>query len=194
VHPTLPVKNVKDLIALVRAKPGKVEFGSGGIGSTSHLAGAMFNTMTGLSMPHVPYKGGNLALNDLLGGHISLTFSTTITSSEFIKSGKVRALAVTSDKRVAAFPNLPTVAESGVPGYEFSLWMGLAAPASTPSPIIQQLNKSLVSALQNKDLQSSMQAQSFDTMSSTPQEFSQKIKRDIGIYAKLVKSAGVTND
>ena len=190
VHPAVPAHNVKQLLALVKTRPKQVEFGSGGIGTPGHLAGEMLNTMSGTKMIHVPYKAGNLALNDLLGGHISVTFSNTITSSEFIKAGRVRALAATSAKRIGAFPDLPTIAESGVPGYEFILWLGLAAPGATASHIIQQLNKSLVKTLQDKILHERFAAQSIEVLSSTPQEFGEKIKRDMGIYAKLVKETG----
>jgi len=189
-HPSVPANSVKQLVALVKTRPGQVEFGSGGVGTPGHLAGAMLNTMTGIKMVHVPYRAGNLALNDLLGGHISVTFSTTITSTQLIKSGRVRALAATSRQRIPAFPDLPTVAESGVPGYEFTLWLGLAAPAGTPDPVIQQLSRALIKALQSRDLQEQLANQSVDTLASTPQELAEKIKRDRVIYAKLVKDSG----
>ena len=194
VHPSLPAHTMKDLLALARTRPGKIEYGSGGIGTPGHLAGAMLTTMTGIKMTHVPYKAGNIALTDLLGGHIALTFSNTITSTELIKGGKVRAIAATTAQRIAAFPNLPTVAESGVPNYDFALWLGLAVPSATPAVIVQQLNKALIAALQNKDLQSRMAAQSIEPLSSTPQGFSDKIKRDIVIYAKLAKDSGARAD
>jgi tripartite-type tricarboxylate transporter receptor subunit TctC len=190
VHPSVPVTSIKQLVALVKSRPGQVDFGSGGVGTPGHLAGAMLNTMTGIKMVHVPYRAGNLALNDLLGGHISVTFSTTITSTQFIKSGRVRALAATSSQRVPAFPDLPTVAESGVPGYEFTLWLGLAAPAGTPDAVIQQLSKALLKALQGKDLQEQLAAQSVDPSASTPQELAEKIKRDGVTYARVVKDSG----
>jgi tripartite-type tricarboxylate transporter receptor subunit TctC len=190
VHPSIPARTMQQLLTLIRARPKQVEFGSGGIGTPGHLAGAMLNTMTGTAMIHVPYKAGNLALNDLLGGHISVTFSNTITVSELIKAGRVRAIAATSAKRISAFPDLPTVAESGVPGYEFTLWLGLAVPGATPASIVQPLNKSLVKTLQDKILHERFAAQSIDVLTSTPQEFADKIKHDIGIYAKLVKAAG----
>jgi tripartite-type tricarboxylate transporter receptor subunit TctC len=190
VHPSVPVHSIKQLVSLVKSRPGQVDFGSGGVGTPGHLAGAMLNTMTGIKMVHVPYRAGNLALNDLLGGHISVTFSTTITSTQFIKTGKVRALAATSSQRVPAFPDLPTVAESGVPGYEFTLWLGLAAPAGTADAVIQQLSRALIKTLQARDLQEQLAIQSVDTVSSTPQELAEKIKRDMVIYAKVVKDSG----
>lgn len=190
VHPSVPVNNVKQLVALAKSRPDQVEFGSGGVGTPGHLAGAMLNTMTGIRMVHVPYRAGNLALNDLLGGHISVTFSTTITSTQLIKAGKVRALAATSSRRVPAFPDLPTVAESGVPGFEFTLWLGLAVPAGTPDALIEQLSKALMKALQARDLQEQLAIQSVDTLGSTPEEFAEKIRRDRVVYARLVKDAG----
>jgi tripartite-type tricarboxylate transporter receptor subunit TctC len=190
VHPSVPATSIKQLVALVKSRPGQVDFGSGGVGTPGHLAGAMLNTMTGIKMVHVPYRAGNLALNDLLGGHISVTFSTTITSTQLIKAGRVRALAATSSQRIPAFPELPTVAESGVPGYEFTLWLGLAAPAGTPDAVIQQLNKALVKALHAADLQEQLAHQSVDALASTPVELGEKIRRDMVVYAKLVKDSG----
>ena len=190
VHPAVPARNIQQLVALIKSRPRQVEFGSGGIGTPGHLAGEMLNTMTGTKMIHVPYKAGNLALNDLLGGHIAATFSNTITASELIKAGRVRALAATSARRIGAFPDLPTVSESGVPGYEFTLWLGLAAPAATAAAIVQQLNQSLVKTLQDKVLHERFAAQSIEVISNTPQEFAEKIKRDMSIYAKLVKDSG----
>jgi tripartite-type tricarboxylate transporter receptor subunit TctC len=190
VHPSVPVTGIKQLVALVKSRPGQVDFGSGGVGTPGHLAGAMLNTMTGIRMVHVPYRAGNLALNDLLGGHISVTFSTTITSTQLIKADRVRALAVTSSRRIPAFPDLPTVAESGVPGYEFILWLGLAAPAGTPDAVIQQLSNALIKALQARELQEQLANQSVDALSSTPQELGEKIKRDMIVYGRLVRESG----
>jgi tripartite-type tricarboxylate transporter receptor subunit TctC len=190
VHPSVPAHGIQQLVALVKSRPGQVDFGSGGVGTPGHLAGAMLNTMTGIRMIHVPYRAGNLALNDLLGGHISVTFSTTITSTQLIKAGRVRALAATSSRRIPAFPDLPTVAESGVPGYEFTLWLGLAAPAGTPDAVIQQVSSALIKALQARDLQEQLAHQSVDALASTPQELGEKIRRDMVVYAKLVRESG----
>jgi tripartite-type tricarboxylate transporter receptor subunit TctC len=190
VNPSLPVKTIRQLIALARARPGELEFGSGGVGTPGHLAGEMLKTMTGIKMNHIPYRAGSQALTDLLGGHIAVTFSTTITSTQLIKSGRVRALAVTTRERLAAFSDIPTVSESGVPNYEFVLWLGLAAPAGTPDAIVQQLNDALAKILQGKDLRDRLIAQSVKPLASTPQELADKIKRDLVIYAKLVHDAG----
>lgn len=190
VHPTVPVRTVKELVALAKSRSGQVEFGSGGVGTPGHLAGAMLSSMTGINLVHIPYKAGNLALNDLLGGHISLTFSTTITSTQFIQSKRVRALAVTSAKRVPAFPDLPTVAESGVPGYEFTLWLGLAAPGATPPAIVQRLSDMLVKTVQSPDVRTKLVAQSVEPVTSTPRELADRIARDIIAYTKVVKESG----
>jgi tripartite-type tricarboxylate transporter receptor subunit TctC len=190
VNPSLPVKTIRQLVALARAWPGELEFGSGGVGTPGHLAGEMLKTMTGMKMNHIPYKAGSQALTDLLGGHIAVTFSTTITSTQLIRSGRVRALAVTTRNRLAAFPDIPTVSESGVPDYEFVLWLGLAAPAGTPDAIVRQLNDALAKILQAKDLRELLIAQSVEPLSNTPQELAEKIKRDLVIYAKLVHDAG----
>jgi len=190
VHPTVPVRNIKQLIALAKSRPGQVEFGSGGIGTPGHLAGAMLNTMTGIKLIHIPYKAGNLALNDLLGGHISLTFSTTITSTQLMKAGKVRGLAVTSEARIPAFPDLPTVAESGVPGYEFTLWLGLTAPGATPPAIVQRLSDILIKTVQSPDVRSRLLAQSVEPVTSTPKQLADRVEKDIIVYAKIVKESG----
>lgn len=190
VHPTVPVKSVKELVSLAKSRSGQVDFGSGGVGTPGHLAGAMLNSMTGIKLVHIPYKSGNLALNDLLGGHISLTFSTTITSTQFIQSNRVRAVAVTSAKRIPAFPDVPTVAESGVPGYEFTLWLGLAAPGTTPPAVIQRLNDTLVKTVQSPDARSKLVAQSVEPVTSTPKELADRIAKDLVIYSKVVKDSG----
>lgn len=190
VHPSMPVKNVKDLIAVAKSRPNQVEFGSGGVGTPGHLAGAMLNTMTGIKMLHVPYKAGNLALNELIGGHVSLTFSTTITSTQFIQSGRLRGIAVTSTNRLPAFPNLPTVAESGVPGYEFSLWLGLSAPAKTPEPVIQILADAVAKALQNESVRSTLIAQSVEPVSIPRQTIAKRIESELIAYEKIVKQSG----
>lgn len=190
VHPSMPVKNVKDLIAVAKSRPNQVEFGSGGVGTPGHLAGAMLNTMTGIKMLHVPYKAGNLALNELIGGHVSLTFSTTITSTQFIQTGRLRGIAVTSNNRLPAFPNLPTVAESGAPGYEFSLWLGLSAPSKTPEPVLQMLADAVAKALQNESVRSALTAQSVEPVSITRQSITKRIESELIAYEKIVKQSG----
>lgn len=190
VHPSMPVKNVRDLIAVARSRPNQVAFGSGGVGTPGHLAGAMLNTMTGIKMLHIPYKAGNLALSELIGGHVSLTFSTTITSTQYIQSGRLRGIAVTSVNRLPALPNLPTVAESGVPGYEFSLWLGLSAPSKTPEPVIQLLADALAKVLQNESVRSTLNSLSVEPVSMTRQTISKRIESELVAYEKIVKQSG----
>ena len=192
VHPSLPVRNMKELIALAKSRPQQIEYGSGGVGTPGHLAGEMLNTMTGIKMLHIPYKAGNLALNDLLGGHVSLTFSTSITSTQFVQSGRLRGIAVTSQKRLPAFPDLPTVAESGVPGYEFSLWLGLSAPAGTPDAVIQRLYDAVVKSLQSDSVRSALVAQSVEPMTLAPAAFSKRIAADFITYENIVKQSGAS--
>lgn len=190
VHPSMPVRSVKDLIAVAKSRPNQVEFGSGGIGTPGHLAGAMLNTMTGIKMLHVPYKAGNLALNDLIGGHVSLTFSTTITSTQYIQSGRLRGIAVTSTNRLPALPNLPTVAESGVPGYEFTLWLGISAPSKTPEPVIQTLADAVSKVLQNESVRKTLIAQSVEPASMPRQSIIKRIESELIAYDKIVKQSG----
>lgn len=192
VHTSLPVRNMKELIALAKSRPKQIEFGSGGVGTPGHLAGEMLNTMTGIKMLHIPYKAGNLALNDLLGGHVSLTFSTTVTSSQFVQSGRLRGIAVTSLKRLPAMPELPTVAESGVPGYEFSLWLGLSAPAGTPDAIIQRLHDAVVKSLQSDTVRSALVAQSVEPLTLQPAAFSKRIAAELSTYENIVKLSGAS--
>lgn len=192
VHPSLPVRTVKELIALAKARPAQIEYGSGGVGTPGHLAGEMLNTMTGIKMLHIPYKAGNLALNDLLGGHVSLTFSTTITSTQFVQSGRLRGIAVTSQKRLPVFPDLPTVAESGVPGYEFSLWLGLTAPAGTPEAVIQRLHDGVVKSLQSESVRSALVAQSVEPLTLAPAAFARRIAADFITYENIVKQSGAS--
>jgi len=192
VHPSLPVRTVKELIALAKARPAQIEYGSGGVGTPGHLAGEMLNTMTGIKMLHIPYKAGNLALNDLLGGHVSLTFSTTITSTQFVQSGRLRGIAVTSQKRLPVFPDLPTVAESGVPGYEFSLWLGLTAPAGTPEAIIQRLHDAVVKSLQSESVRSALVAQSVEPLTLAPAAFARRIAADFITYENIVRQSGAS--
>ena len=192
VHPSLPVRNMKELIALAKARPVQIEYGSGGVGTPGHLAGEMLNTMTGIKMLHIPYKAGNLALNDLLGGHVSLTFSTTITSTQFVQSGRLRGIAVTSQKRLPVFPDLPTVAESGVPGYEFSLWLGLTAPAGTPEAIIQRLHDAVVKSLQSESVRSALASQSVEPLTLAPAAFARRIAADFITYENIVKQSGAS--
>jgi tripartite-type tricarboxylate transporter receptor subunit TctC len=194
VNPSVPVRTVKELIALAKARPGALSFGSGGIGTPGHLAGEMLMSMARVKMVHVPYKAGSLALTDLLSGYIALTFSTTVTSTELIRAKRVQPLAVTTAARIPAFPEIPTVAESGLPGYDFSLWLGLAAPDGTSPAIVEQFAAALVTVVQMKETRNALLAQSVEPQSSTPQALAQKMRDDMTRYAKLVKQSGLRVD
>lgn len=190
VQPSLPVKTVKDLIALAKSKPGTLNFPSAGIGSSSHLAGEMLKTMAGIDMVHVPYKGGGPALIALLSGQVQIMFATLPAAMPHVKSGKLRPVAVTTSRRSQALPELPTIAESGVPGYEAATWYGLLAPAGTPKAIVGRLHAEIVKILAT-DTRQLLMAQGFEPAGSSPSEFASYIKTEIVKWAKVIKDAGI---
>jgi len=191
VHPSLPAKSVKGLIALAKARPGDLTYGSPLIGSAGHLAGELFSSMAGLQMVHVAYGSGPKAMIDLLSGQLQLIFATAITSVPHINSGKLRALAVTTGKRSPLLPELPTIHEAGLPGFEVNNWYGLVAPARTPSDIIQLLNKQVVTVLNMSDVKDFMFKQGLGSAPTTAEEFGAYIKSEIAKWGKVVKEAGV---
>jgi tripartite-type tricarboxylate transporter receptor subunit TctC len=190
VHPSVPAKTVPELIALAKAQPGKVTVGSAGIGTGQDIAAQQFVMMTGTNVLHVPYKGGAPALSDLLGGQINAMFETSPTALPYVKQGKLRALAITSAKRSALLPDLPTVAEAGVPGYESVTWLGVVAPAGTPKPIIDRLNAELQKALAG-DMGKQLAEISLDPIGGTPQEMADAIRQDSVNYGKIIKAAKI---
>src|SRR5688572_4097912 len=194
VHPSLPVKTVKDVIALAKSKPDQLSFGSSGSGAMNHLTGALFTMMTNTQLVHVPYKGGGPAAIALLSGEISMIFGEPATVVQQIKAGKVRAIAVTSAKRALALPDLPTVAESGVPGYEVTSWNGILAPAGTPREIIARLNGELNKIIAAPDMKQRMIDNGFEPVGGAPEKFAEKIRAEIAKWAPVVKSAGVRVD
>jgi tripartite-type tricarboxylate transporter receptor subunit TctC len=194
VNPSLPVANVKEFIAYAKANPGKLNFGSGSTGSAGHLAGELFDTMAGVKMVHVPYKGAGPAMQDLIGGQIQLMFDNLASSLGQIKAGCVKALAVTTAKRSALAPDLPTIAESGLPGFDISTWFGIFAPAKTPQPIIDKLYTELTRALALPDVREAMLKLGAEPVGNTPAEFAAYIKSEAGKYAKLVKASGAKVD
>ena len=189
VHPSLPVRTVNELIAYAKANPASLNYGSTGAGGGSHLAGEMFKNTTGAKMTHVPYKGTAPALTDLLGGQIQLMFNDQATPH--VQSGKLRALAVTGTKRWAQTPEVPTLGEAGVPGFERYNWFGLLVPAGTPPAIIAALNKEVVGILQDAAIQKWLQSQGAEAMSSSPEEFAAYIRRDVTKWSKVVKETGI---
>ena len=194
VNNDFPVKNVKELIALAKAKPGTITFGSGGNGTTHHLSGALFEKMTGVDMTHVPYKGAGQALPDLIGGQINIMFDNITSSMAYIKSGKLRVLAVTTPKRSAALPDVPTMQEAGVPGYEMSGWFGLLAPAKTPPEIVARLNKAINKILQSIEMKELLAKQGAEIVISTPAEFTAFVKERTDKMTKVVKDSGAQID
>ena len=191
VHPSLPVKNVKDLIALAKSRPGQLTYVSSGIGASGHLAGALFDTMTGTKMEHIPYKGMSLAVSDLMGGQVSMTFGTSLSVIPHVRTGRLRALATTGAQRSPALPDLPTVAESGVLGYEAGLWYGFVGPARMPPEIVQRLNAEIVAILAQPDTREKLASQGLDARSSTPEEFARIIASDIVRWAGVVQKLGL---
>jgi tripartite-type tricarboxylate transporter receptor subunit TctC len=194
VHPTLPVKTVKDLVALAKAKPGTLNYGSSGTATGTHLSAELFKYMTGIEMVHVPYKGGGAAIPALLGGQVHLGFPTLATVLSHVRAGKLRAVAVTTAKRSPVLPEVPTIAESGVPGYDHGPWNGFLAPAGTPRAIVARLNEETVRILHSSDTKAVFLAEGAEPVGSKPEEFAAVIKSEIAKWAKVIKAAGITAD
>jgi tripartite-type tricarboxylate transporter receptor subunit TctC len=194
VHPSVPAKSVPEFISLAKSKPGSLNYSSAGNGTSNHLAGELLKSMAGIDIVHVPYKGSAPALNDLVAGQVSLMFDLVLTAAPHVKSGAVRGLAVTGAKRSSALPELPTVAESGVPGYEVSAWFGIFAPAGVPQPLVQRLNAEFVKALQQPDLRQRLASQGAEPLTSTPDEFATYLRAEIAKWAKVVKDSGMKVD
>ena len=195
VNPAVPAKSVRELIALARAKPGYLNFGSGSTGSTGHLAGELFNTMAGVQMVHIPYKGAAPAMADLLAGQVQLMFDNLANALPNVKAGRLRALAVTTLARSPAMPDLPTIAESGLPGFDLTTWFGLMVPAGTPPEIVARLNAEIVRALNAKDMRERLQKMGAEPLANnTPEHFAAFIRTEAAKYAKVVKDSGAKVD
>jgi tripartite-type tricarboxylate transporter receptor subunit TctC len=191
VQPSLPVKTVADLIKLARAKPGQLNYGSGGSGTMTHLSGELLKVMTGIQIAHVAYKGAPLAVVDVMAGQIQMAIGALPGVLPQIRAGQVRAIAVTTTKRSPSAPDIPTVAESGVPGYEASNWYGMLAPAATPTSIITRLNSEIGRALQDAEIVESLRRQGLEPLPSTPDEFARYLKSEIGKWSKVILAAGL---
>jgi tripartite-type tricarboxylate transporter receptor subunit TctC len=194
VGPSLPVKNVQELIALAKAKPGAIKYGTGGSGTPAHLTTELLRLMTGIDLLHVPYKGTGQSVTDLLGGQIDFVFASPPVAAAHVKSGKLRALAASSAKRTPLAPDIPTVAESGVPGFDMVTWWGAVVPAKTPAPIIDRLNAMLRKSLDFADTQERFAALGIDVQSSTPAAFRSFMAAELARYAKLSKQVGLKNE
>jgi tripartite-type tricarboxylate transporter receptor subunit TctC len=191
VHPSLPVKSVKELAALAKARPGQLTYGSAGIGSSGHLGGALFEVLTGTKMVHVPYKGMSLAITDVISGQVSLVFGTSASVMQHARSGRMRALATTGAQRTATLPDLPTVAEAGVPGYEAGLWYGFVGPARIPPDIVRRLNGEIVSVLKSPQVRERLASQGVEATPTTSEEFGRLLVSDLERWAKVVQRAGI---
>jgi tripartite-type tricarboxylate transporter receptor subunit TctC len=190
VHPTLPVKTAKDLDALAKARPAQLTFSSPGTGTPNHLSGEMFKMLTGIDMQHVPYKGSAQAIGDVIGGQITLSFENIVVASPFVKSGRIKALAVTSAKRASALPAVPTIADTGVPGFEAIGWFGMVAPAATPKDIIAKLNSELTRVLGLPDVKERITNLGAEVVPTTPEGMDKFNSAQIALWAKVVKASG----
>lgn len=194
VHPSVPAKSVKELVALAKARPGALVYGSGGHGGAGHLATEYFKLMAKVDMVHVPYKGTGPALVDLLAGQTQLIFAGVPGIAAHVRSGRLRALGVSTGTRLAVFPELPTIAEAGVSGYEATQWYGVLAPAGTPKAVVDRLHREIVSAVKSKQMHERLMADGSEPVTSTPEEFASYIKSEIARWAPVIKAAGIRVD
>jgi len=194
VHPSVPAKNVKELIALAKAKPRQVNFAGSGSGSTPHLAGELFRTMTKTEMMHVPYRGTGPAITGILSGEVETMFMPALTAVPLVHNGRVRALAVTSRERLPALPQLPTISESGLPGYESSQWYGLLAPAGTPAEILNLLDTHVMKIMQTPEMKQRMAEAGSIAVGSTREAFAKHLAEEFTKWSKVIKASGATAD
>ncbi|MDP2240083.1 MAG: tripartite tricarboxylate transporter substrate binding protein [Burkholderiales bacterium] len=191
VHPSVAAKNLKEFIALAKSKPGQLNYASSGIGSPGHLATVLLESMAGIQMSHVPYKGGGPAITDLIAGHVPSFVAVISTAVPHVRSGKARAIAVTGVKRAVALPDVPTVAESGVPGYAATNWYGLLAPARTPKPVIDRFNKELVAALKSPDVIQQLKDRGIDATPGSPAEFTKFVREEEKKWVPIIKRSNI---
>jgi tripartite-type tricarboxylate transporter receptor subunit TctC len=192
IHPEMAVRTVADLIRVAREKPGQLTFGSGGTGTPPHMAGELFKRMAKIDVMHVPYKGASPALVDLVAGRLSFTVDSVVIQLPHVRTGKIRALGVTSEKRIASLPDVPTVAESGLAGYEYWSWMGICAPTGTPGEIVGRLNRKIVELLGTPQAREWFAEQGGEPMGETPQQFAAFIKAEYARWGAVVREAGIT--
>jgi tripartite-type tricarboxylate transporter receptor subunit TctC len=194
VNPSVPANSVRELLDLARARPGQLNFGSAGSGASQHLGGELLKSLGHVSMVHVPYKGGSAAMTDLVAGQINLMVEPIPTALPNIKAGRIRALAVSTPQRAPAVPELPTIAESGLPGYDLTIWFGLLAPAGTPREVIGRINAETLKILRSGDMNERLAAQGADPAGGRPEEFAALIRRELARWGEVVKAAGVKVD
>lgn len=193
-HPTFPAKNVKELIAYAKANPGKVNFGSGGVGTSNHLAGEMFKSATASELVHVPYKGTPAAYNDMFGGQVALMWDNIVAASSHIRNGKLKPLAVTSAQRAASLPDVPTMAEQGLAGFEAVSWIGALVPAGTPQPIVDKIYTDMVAVLRMPEIKEKLGASGAVVVGNTPEQFAAWNRNEIVKWSKAVKDSGAKVD
>ncbi len=193
-HPQFPANSVKELIDMAKAKPGSLNFASSGNGQSTHLSAELFNSLAGTKMVHVPYKGSAPALSDLMTGQVGIMFDTTLSAMPFVRAGKLKALGVTSPQRTPAAPDVPTIAESGLPGYEVFAWNGVFVPAGTPKAIVVQLNEEIRKAMQLPQVRDKFSAQGFAASWNTPDQFGVFVRNEVDKWARTVKASGATLD
>jgi len=191
VHPSVPVSSVQELIALAKSQPGKLNYASAGNGSTHQFCGELLKSAAGIDLVHIPYKGSPPGVTAVMAGEVSLMFANLTDINSQIRGGKVKALAVTTLKRAALFPNLPTMVEAGVPDFEITSWFGLLAPAGTPAPIVARLNAEMVKVLAREDVRSTLGAQGLNVASSSPEQFAAHIKSEIARFTRIARTAGI---
>ena len=191
VHPSVPANNMRELIALAKSSPGKLNYGSGGSGTVTHLSGEFFNILTGVKIQHIPYKGSAQALTDLVGGQVQMYYSPPIVAIPHIKDGRLKAIAVTGEKRLSALPQVPTFTESGLQGFDVGTWYGFLAPAATPRPIVDKLNSEIAKTLAMPDVKEKLSSQGMEAFVSTPDQFAALIKADQAKFAKIIKTANI---
>jgi tripartite-type tricarboxylate transporter receptor subunit TctC len=194
VNPGLPVKSVKELVALAKEKPGQLQYASAGVGSFMHLGGELFKLTAGVDILHVPFKGGGPAIIDVVGGHTKVAFATTITTAPHIRSGKLRALGVGGTSRSPALPDLPTIAEAGVPGYEVANWIGMVAPAGTPAAIVAKLHGEILAIQDSPEVQKQLSSQGAEVMRMSSHEFGDFMVKEMGKWERVVKEGGIKAD
>ena len=193
-QPSLPAQNLQEFIAHVRTRPGALNFGSGGAGTSNHLAGELFNLVTGAKLVHIPYKGVNLAMQDVLAGNVHLVFIGIPAAAPHIKAGKLRALALVAPQRSSALPDVPTVAEAGLANFEVTTWYGILAPAGVPRSVVNRLNAELVKIMHSPEMKEKLAATGTDPLTSTPEEFAAYIQREIAKWGDVIRKAGVRAD
>jgi tripartite-type tricarboxylate transporter receptor subunit TctC len=193
-HPSVPANNVKELVQLAKSKPGAISYASVGAGSSNHLAAKLFEKTTGVELTHVPYKGGNPAVTDLLGGHVQLMFVSQSLVLAHVQSGKLKVLGVTTEKRSTVLPQVPTIAEQGYPGFNVASWVGVVVRSDTPKPIIERLHAEIAKAAKSADFQKRMSEAGFNLVASTPDEFNRHIKSESDRWGKIIKEENITAD